>query len=363
MPVQIQCTSIVIRNDALDRCLEGGSANFESIAPNQMSYQDDRLSQASFMSPIDAEEFAKDLEIRGLSRSAASPDFVTVHAHDQSIEPPCEWLILFEYDQRLIATIRGSDSRTVIAAAKDHDPDAIQHHSAEEFAEKFDFVERKGSIDTYREKATGKLVYHARETENPQEIFSKAFEVVWNFRREPGAAPKQGEEAISIRESIESLQSLAAKFPDVPKVALALGMAWFAIDESDKAKQHMTRALSHEPDDTMMLKEFAGICLSNNDLAEALDAATRAVTITPDDVELLGNLSVIQLVSGDVAAAQTTIQHALKLEPGDSVNHNIQMIVSQVAKGERECPSSLEEMMRPSKPKPRQSWFSKLLGR
>ncbi len=131
---------MVIRNDALDRVLDGGSASFGSIAPNAMSYSDDRLSQASFMSPVDAEEFAKDLELRGLQRDREAPDFVIVSAHDRSIEPPCDWLILFEYEQRLIATIRGSDSRTVIAAAvdADYDPDAIMHYSTDEIAEKLD---------------------------------------------------------------------------------------------------------------------------------------------------------------------------------------------------------------------------------
>lgn len=118
----------MIRNDALDQFLDGGSGNFAAIAPNSMSYSDDRLSQASFMSPVDAEGFCKDLELRGLVRHKESPDFVLVQAHDKTFEPPCDWLVLFEYEQRLIATIRGSASRTVIAAATDatYDPVVIR---------------------------------------------------------------------------------------------------------------------------------------------------------------------------------------------------------------------------------------------
>ncbi len=62
MPVQIQCTAVVIRNDALDRVLDSGAAGVGEIAPNAMSYADDRLSQARFMSPVDAEEFAGPME-------------------------------------------------------------------------------------------------------------------------------------------------------------------------------------------------------------------------------------------------------------------------------------------------------------
>lgn len=362
MPVQIQCTSVVIRNDALDRVLDGGSENFGSIAPNAMSYSDDRLSQASFMAPVDAEEFAKSLELRGLQRNGESPDFVVVQVHDQSIEPPCDWLLLFEYEQRLIATIRGSDSRTIFAAAvdADYDPDAVKHYSAEEIAEKFEFVERNGSIDTYREKATGRLVYNTRETESPDEVFAQAFKVVWNLRREPGMPTRRGQEASEIQATIESLQSLAAKNPDTAQVALALGMAWFAVGKEDKAQRQLKRAVDLEPDNTIMLKELAGVYLARNDFPNALDAATKAVAVKPDDIELLGNLAIIQFLSGDVVRAKTTIQHAIRLQPDDSVNGNVQAIIAAVVSGKRARPKTLEEMMRPPKPK---SWLLRLIGR
>lgn len=362
MPVQIQCTSVVIRNDALDRVLDGGAGSFGEIAPNSMSYSDDRLSQASFMSPVDAEEFAKSIEIRGLRRSGESPDFVVVQAHDRSIEPPCDWLILFEYEERLIATIRGSDSRTVIAAAvdADYDPHAVQHYSAEEIAERFEFVERKEGIDTYREKATGKLVYHARSSETPDEVFKQAFETVWRLRREAGTPAKRSEEGSEVRAALESLQSLAARYPEEAKIALAMGMAWFALGEDEKAQRQLTRAADLEPGDTIMLKELAGVCLARGDHPNAISAATKAVAERPDDIELLGSLAVIQLLGGEVAEAKATIDHAIRLKPDDEVNGNIHAVVAAVVSGERRRPESLEEMMRPPK---RRSWLSKLLGR
>ena len=231
MPVQIQCTSVVIRNDAMDRVFDDGSSGFDAIAPNAMSYADDCLSQASFMSPVDAQEFAKSLELRGMDRNADSPDFVVVQAHDQSIEPPCDWLILFEYEQRLIATMRGNDSRTVIASAIDgeYNPNAVRHYLAEDIERLFEFVERKDNIDTYRHKETGELVCHTRKTETADEVFSRVFETVWQLRREPGTAARTGDEATALSQPIADLQSLVAKHPDVAKPSLALGMAWFAI--------------------------------------------------------------------------------------------------------------------------------------
>jgi len=367
LPVQIQCTSVVIRNDALDRVLDGGAENFSSIAPNSKSYSDDRLSQASFMSPVDAEAFAKSLELRGLNRSGESPEFVIVHSHDQSVEPLCDWLILFEYQRRLIATIRGSDSRTVVTAAvdADYDPDSVKHYTAEEIAERFEFVERNDNIDTYREIKTGELVYHARRTETPDEVFKKSLDTVWKLRREPGEPPKTNAEASQIRDTISSLQSLAAENPDVAKVSLALGMAWFAIGEDDKAQRQLTRAADMEPENTIMLKELAGVCLTKNDLPTALDAAIKAVAIKPDDIELLGNLSVIQLISGDVQASKKTIEHANRLQPKDSVNKDVQRIVSAVISKKRERPQTLKEMMEPQKMEPQKpkSWFTRIFGR
>jgi tetratricopeptide (TPR) repeat protein len=327
-----------------------------------MSYSDDRLSQASFMSPVDAEEFAKGLELRGLDRNNANPDFVIVHAHDKSVQPPCDWLILFEYEERLIATIVGSDSRTVIAPALDaaHDPASVQHYSAEEISQNFEFVRRDGVIDVYREKSTGKLVYHTRHTETDDEMFRQALDAVWMHRREPGTPPIQGDDQTVVRGVIEKLQSLAAKNPNSANVALGLGMAWFAIDNCERALQSLSRASELDSDNAVILKECAGVCLATNDFKTALELGRRAVSIKPDDVELLGNLAVIQLLGDQVSDAQQTIDRAVELDANDVVNKNVRAIIRDVVAGRRRRPATLEGMMKPAKPR---SLLSKLLGR
>ena len=364
LPVQIQCTAIVIRNDALEHALDGGAANFAEIAPNAMSYSDDCLSQASFMSDVDAEEYAKSLELRGLSRGAEQPDFVIVRAHNQSVHPPCDWLILFEYEQRLIATLRGNQSRTVIAAAidEDYDPTSVSRFSAEEIAEQFEFVERKDNIDTYRHKETGQLVYHARQTETPDEIFSRAFKTVWQLSRQPGTPARTGKDASALEQSIAELQSLVAKNPDQAKPSLGLGMAWFAVGNVDAAKRQLDRAVQLDPEDTIALKELGGICLDQGDFDSAVQAATKAVAIKPDDPELLGNLAVSQLLAGDAAKANQTIQHALKSDPSDTINRNIQRVIDDVVSDRRDQPKSLLELMKPVPKKTKTTWIGKLFG-
>ena len=171
---------------------------------------------------------------------------------------------------------------------------------------------------------------------------------------------RTGKEAAEIQSALTSLQSLAAKNPDTPNVALALGMAWFALGNDANAQRQLTRAVDLEPENMTMLKELAGVCLARNDLPNALAAASTAVAIEPDDIELLGNLSVVQLVSGDPVAARSTIRHAMRIQPEDSVNKNVQAIIAAVVSGKRRCPKTLEEMMTPPKPK---SWLARLLGR
>lgn len=352
----------MIRNDALDRVLDGGSKSFDTIAPNAMSYADDCLSQASFMSLVDAEEFAKSLELRGLDRNTENPDFVVVQAHDRSVDPPCDWLLLFEYERRLIATMRGNESRTVIASAidKEYNPDAIRRYSAEEIQLQFEFVERKNNIDTYRHKETGKLVYHTRRTETLDEVFSRIFETIWQLRREPGAPARTGDEASALSQPIADLQSLVAKHPDVANPCLALGMAWFALGRADAARHQLNRAAQLDQTSTIILKELGGVCLDQGDFAAAARAATKAVAIKPDDPELLGNLAVSQLLAGDGAKAKQTISHALTMEPNDTINRNIRVIIDDVLQGRREHPKTLLDLMT-RKPK-KQSLLSKLFG-
>ena len=254
--------------------------------------------------------------------------------------------------------MRGNDSRTVIASEidADYDPDSVQHYSAEDIERLFEFVERKDNIDTYRNKETGKLVYHTRKTETSDELFASAFDTVWQLRREAGTPPRSGDDASKVQETIECLQSLAANHPGDARVALALGMAWFAIGKDDQSQRQLTRAVELESDNTIMLKELGSVSLTRGDFPVALDAATKAVTIKP---ELLGNLAVIQLLSGNVAEAKAAIEHAVHLQPEDEVNRNVQSVIAAVAAGKRECPTSLEEMMQPAKPK---TWLARLIG-
>ncbi|WP_442509655.1 tetratricopeptide repeat protein [Novipirellula sp. SH528] len=358
MPLLIQGTAIVIRNDALDRHLPGGAADFVSIAPNAMSFSDDHLSQASFMSPLDAQRFAEQLELYGLQRSADVVDFVMVHSHDQTTEPESDWLVLFEYEGGLIATMQGSESRKIVAPQSwtPGEQPALQHLSDEEVKSKLEFVRRDGKIDVYRDKRTGKLLYHTRLNETNEEIYEQAVAVVWQYNRNPGDPPVETSEQEKLRQAIGQLQQLVANTPAAWGAHLMLGKAWFAADEIRRARDCLQRAVELEPDNTMVLKELAGICLEQGDSAEACRVGEHAVAVSPDDPELLGNLAVAYLIDGQTSKAEKTISHAKRIMPEDAVNQHIGNLVIDVIQGKRESPRSLEEMMSPAKPA---SWYDR----
>ncbi|GAA5509345.1 tetratricopeptide repeat protein [Novipirellula caenicola] len=358
MPLLIQGTAIVIRNDALDRCLPGGAADFVSIAPNAMSYSDDLLSQASFMSPLDAHRFAEQLELYGLDRTNEVVDFVMVHSHDQTAEPDNDWLVLFEYEGGLIATMRGSESRKIVAPKSwtPGEQPALQHLSGEEVQSRLEFVRREGKIDVYRDKETGQLLYHTRLHETDEEIYEQAVAVVWQHNRNPGDPPVDASRQEALRNAIGQLQHLIAKQPAAWGAHVMLGKAWFAVDELKRARDCLQRAADLEPDNTMVLKELAGICLEQADTKQACQVGEHAVAVSPDDPELLGNLAVAYLIDGQTAKAEKTIAHAKRIKPEDAVNQHIGNLVSDVIQGRRESPRTLQQMMSPAKPA---SWYDR----
>lgn len=359
MPLQLQCTAVVIRNDSMDSVFDDGAAYFETIAPNSMCYADEKLSQASFMSPIDAEEFCKNLEIRGLQRGRENPDFVVVTQHDQSVEPPCDWLFLFEWENRLIGTLRGWDSRKVIAPQHGGD-EPIKHYSQEEIAEKFEFVKRENNVDTYRNKETGQLVYSARQTESDEEIFKSAFETIWQNKRNPGELPKQGTVVSQIEQAIEALQKVSANNPENPRVFLGLGLAWNAIGNLKNAARDFKKAVEIEPEETSYLKELAGVLLEQSKFADALKYSEMAVVVQPDNHELLGNLALVELLNGDQQRAKTTIEKALQFNPNDQINQHLRQVFDECLSGKRPQPKSLDELM--TKPRKKSIW-ARLLGK
>ncbi|WP_372896672.1 tetratricopeptide repeat protein [Stieleria sp.] len=373
MPVLLEGTAVVIRNDALDRCLEGGASDFHTIAPNAMSFGDGELTQASFMSPRDAELFRDKLLLMGLCGDEGAPDVVLVDAHNRSMHPLCDWLQLIEYKGNLIASLVGNESGVVVAP-ETWDPDAgptLQHMSADEVRNRLEFVRREERVDVYRDKETGQLLYSARLHETPEELFRKSADVVLGNMRHPGQPPPSEDVQQAIREAIGRLQRLVSQRDDAWRVWFLLGKAWHAVDRIPRAIQALERALEvvDEPQ-TIIYKELAGVLLADGDTERACQTGEKAVALAPDDVELLGNLSIAYLLDGRVEIARKTLEHALTICCDDTTNQFVMEKITAVLEGRLPRPRTLAELegrgpsTRPeSTPRPKSSWIRGLIRR
>ncbi|OYP38371.1 tetratricopeptide repeat protein [Rhodopirellula sp. MGV] len=349
MPVLVEGTAVVIRNDALDRCLEGGAADFHTIAPNAMSFGDGELSQASFMSPRDAEIFFEKLVLMGLRGSAPDPEVVLVDAYQQSVTPDCEWLQLMEYKGNLIASLAGNQSNVVVAP-ESWDPEegpTLQHMSADEVRERLKFVRREDKVDVYCDKETGELLYSARINETPEEMYQRAANVVLANMRMPGGPPLKPDQQSKVRTAIGTLQHLLSRHDDSWRIWFLLGKAWHAVQRLPRSVQAYQHAddVADEPQ-TVILKEWAGVLLEMQRTSDACEIGERAVAIKPNDVELLGNLAVAYLLDERLESSQKTIEHALSIGPNDKTNSFIHGRIREICEGDSPRPKSIAELER-----------------
>jgi tetratricopeptide (TPR) repeat protein len=347
MPVLLEGTAVVIRNDALDRCLEGGAEDFHSIAPNAMSFGDGELSQASFMSSRDAELFRDKLVLMGLKHDEESPELVLVDAYNQTMNPHCDWLQLMEYKGSLIASLVGNHS-DVVVAPESWDPDAgpsLQHMSAEEVESRLEFVRRDERVDVYRDKETGQLLYSARLHETPDELFKKAADIVLNHLRHPGQPAPPEDVQVKIREAIGMLQQLARQEGDSWRLWFLLGKAWHAVERTSRSIKAYERAaaVAEEPE-PVIYKELAGILLEAGRTEQACVIGEKAVALRPDDVELLGNLSIAYLLNGRVEVAEKTLDHALSIDGDDATNRFLKFRIQAIREGRLRLPKTLAEL-------------------
>ncbi|MCA9139730.1 MAG: tetratricopeptide repeat protein [Planctomycetales bacterium] len=374
MPVLLEGTAVVIRNDALDRCLDGGASSFHTIAPNAMSFGDGELSQASFMSSRDAELFREKLILMGLRDDEGSPEVVVVDAHNHTVNPACDWLQLMEYKGNLIASLVGNDS-DVVVAPESWDPDAgpsLQHMSADEVNERLEFLRRDERVDVYRDKETGQLLYSARLHATPDELFEQAADIILGNMRHPGHPPPTESIQCQIREAIGMLQQLVSQGMDTWRVWFLLGKGWHAVDRTPRSITSFERALAvaDTESEPVVYKELAGVLLESGDSNRACQIGEKAVAIRPRDVELLGNLAIAYLLDGRIESAVKSLEHALSIAPDDKTNLFLKSKVDAVLCGIIPAPSTLAELegrresKGPPAPKMHQyNWVNRMMRR
>ena len=179
MPVLAEAISVIVRLDAIARCMDNDWSNFVDVVPNQTLCCDSELARVGFMCPADADEFVAMLETRGfryLDESGAAVDLVIV---DQMQGPmvTCEWL---EW-----GTVRMNAAGEKATYCRRQDGKEQQFYTPDgwkfegSLSQRFDFIQeedpskryrylrKQDGVDVYYDTATGREVYAGRVSEDP----------------------------------------------------------------------------------------------------------------------------------------------------------------------------------------------------
>ena len=117
MSVLVEAITVVVRNDAVDRCVPGGVSALAKNSPNTTFRTDGKLAAVGFMTPTDVEVYILKLQKAGLRfvEQGSCCDIVVI---DQIYGPTlrCDWIeIGTEPDGTKFAWLRGSSSGAMVA--------------------------------------------------------------------------------------------------------------------------------------------------------------------------------------------------------------------------------------------------------
>ena len=171
MAILIEATCVIVRADAIVGRYPGGWVAFRDSAPNRSLVCDNEIAGIGFMAYQDVDNFIRHLQSLGL-RFHEGGQTLDMAIVDQwhGVTTPTDWL---EFGHMGGEGTRVSACR--LAGSQEENfftPDGwiyegsasqtLRLFSKEEVAKSLDYVERRGDLDVYRERATGKLLYVGR---------------------------------------------------------------------------------------------------------------------------------------------------------------------------------------------------------
>lgn len=166
MSVLIECISVVVRRETLERLYPGGTAAYERYAPNATFCADAELTRVGFMTPDDVRAFVGRLERLGfvVLGPTGFVDLAIVDQH-RGTTAPCDWLQFGKHVAGYaMAWTPGTAPSPMNAPAGWHAGRTDQIHFTPE-AEKGDRLiplGRRGKLDVFLDTRTGKEVYVGR---------------------------------------------------------------------------------------------------------------------------------------------------------------------------------------------------------
>ncbi len=344
MGVLIEAVNVVIRNETVESRLAGGMQEYKRRCPNRTFCMDSHVCRVGFMTTADAAFYIENLVSLGFRPPTpeGSPE-VALISQDKGFDYPCGWLELGRVplgDGRSVevAWLRGTGFSELMAPPQ-WTPGKIHPVRPEEL----EFLESKGSVNIFRNKATGELAYVGR-TDEHDVFYSRALELVQFTTTMVAPAQVSGFKRGKVRRGIRLLDRVMELNPENWNALWVMGKAYQALGDSSKALASFTMSHSINPNSPDIAREasISAIESSQNDVAIAF--AERAVQLDPDDPGLRSNLALMYLFGQQLQLAEAQIEQAYAKDPFDKITLNVRKLIKDVLNGRRSCPRNRREM-------------------
>ena len=136
-----------------------------------------------------------------------------------------------------------------------------------------------------------------------------------------------------------SLNALLPMPPDAgPEDLHALGQESIMAKNGPRAVAILNEANKQDPDNPLILCDFATALLQCRMFDEAVSRAEKAAALAPDNVDITANLAQVYQIAGRLDDAVKTYRRAIKVAPEDAAVHNnlaVLLVLSDLDEAER----------------------------
>ena len=156
-------------------------------------------------------------------------------------------------------------------------------------------------------------------------------QAVWNYaqahREDPtNPTPRARIGFVEVSRDPQRAEALFAEIvrdhPDSAEAHAGLGLARFAQDRLEPAREALERAVELDPDSASALYWLAVVYDLLDRPEHARELAERAHALSPKDARIVNNLGVSYLVAGEFEKAEQAFRAAILLDPADAALHN-----------------------------------------
>jgi tetratricopeptide (TPR) repeat protein len=354
MAILIEAFTVIVRKATLQAKYPGGVEALQRACPNNTGCGDEHLFRAGFMVADDARTFVARLAEAGLTpeKDGVSEDVAIVSQFTGPFKA-CPWLKLGKFREHVIAWLDGADVGDLIAPANWSQDRSIQYMSAADGKERLEFVRTDGSVDVYREKATGKELYVGRTEaagddgrKRHDAAYQQACKLIDGLILLDGRTSAKTDETQKQRlnEAIPLFEEVVKLNPANWAAMWLLGKTYQRLARYDLALPWFARAHRVNPDQADVAREAAIAAMEMDRPADAIDFCRRAIQVKPDDAGLQANLALALLFAGKPEEADTVVRDALRREPKDTITQNIQRIIAEVLADKRPCPHHIRDL-------------------